>query len=96
VLQLAVTTGGTAAAYAEDGHNHHEIRTFLTPFEQTARLSRMHFAAPYVLHAALRADPAAHVAGFARLLSAWAEGRLGPEVFDRAILTHDSLPLTAG
>lgn len=96
ILHLAVTTGGTAAAYAPGGHNHHEIRTFLTLFEQTARLSGMRFAAPYVLHGALRADPADHAAGFARLLAAWAAGRVGPEVFDRAILTHDTLPLTEG
>lgn len=96
VLQLAVTTGGTAQAYSPGGHNHHELRTFLTPFEQTARLSGMRFAAPYVLHAALRADPAAHAAGFARLLAAWADGRVDPQVFDRAILTHDTLPVTEG
>lgn len=96
VLQLAVTTGGTAVAYTPGGHNHHELRTFLTPFEQTARLCRMRFAAPYVLHGALRADPAEHAAGFARLLRGWTEGRIGAEVFDRAILTHDTLPLTEG
>lgn len=96
VLQLAITTGGTDAAYSPGGHNHHEIRTFLTPFEQTARLCGMGFAAPYVLHGALRADPAAHALGFARLLQGWAEGRVGPQVFDRAILTHDTLPLTEG
>lgn len=93
VLQLAITTGGTSAAYLPGGHNHHEIRTFLTPFEQTARLSGMRFAAPYVLHAALRTDPAAHAAGFARLLAAWAAGRVAEDVFARPILTHDSLPI---
>lgn len=96
VLQLAITTGGTAQAYSAGGHNHHEIRTFLTPFEQTARLCGMRFAAPYLLHGALRTDPAAHSAGFARLLRGWAEGQIGPEVFDRAILTHDTLPLIRG
>ncbi len=96
VLQLAVSTGSTAAAYSAGGHNHHEIRTFLTPFEQTARLSGMRFAAPYILHGALRADPAAHAEGFARLLAAWAGGFVLPAVFDRAILTHDTLPVTEG
>lgn len=96
VLQLAITTGGTDAAYSTGGLNHHEIRTFLTPFEQTARLCGMRFAAPYVLHGALRVDPAAHANGFARLLQGWAEGRLDAQVFDRAILTHDTLPLTEG
>lgn len=96
VLQLAVTTGGTEAAYAPGGHNHHEIRTFLTPFEQTARLSGMRFAAPYVLHGALRTEPDAHAAGFARLLSAWAGGRMGDGAFARPILTHDTMPIHEG
>jgi glutathione-regulated potassium-efflux system ancillary protein KefG len=96
VLQLAVTTGGTAAAYALGGHNHHEIRTFLTPFEQTARLAGLRFAAPYVLHGALRQDPSGHAAGFGRLLRGWAGGRVDAAVFDRAILTHDTLPLIEG
>ena len=93
VLQLAITTGGTAQAYTPGGHNHFEIRTFLTPFEQTARLSGMRFAPPYVLHGALRADPAPHVAGFARLLARWASG--APDAVPDAvpgnipILTHD-------
>lgn len=96
VLQLAVTTGGTSDAYRAGGHNHHEIRTFLTPFEQTARLSGMRFAAPYVLHAALRTDPSAHAAGFARLLDAWTMGWVADEVFSVPVLTHDSLPIREG
>jgi glutathione-regulated potassium-efflux system ancillary protein KefG len=96
VLQLAVTTGGTSEAYRPGGHNHHEIRTFLTPFEQTARLSGMRFAAPYVLHAALRTDPTSHAEGFARLLAAWVAGRVDDGVFSRPILTHDTLPIREG
>lgn len=96
VLHLAVTTGGSSGAYTPGRHNHHDIRTFLAPFEQTARLSGMRFAAPYLPHGALRADPAAHATGFARLLAAWAAGRMGEEAFARPILTHDTLPITEG
>ncbi len=96
VLQLAITTGGTAEAYRPGGHNHYEIRTFLTPFEQTARLSGMRFAAPYVLHGALRREPADHAQGFARLLRGWATGRVDEAVFAHPILTHDTLPIPEG
>ncbi|MFN4160259.1 MAG: NAD(P)H-dependent oxidoreductase [Gemmobacter sp.] len=96
VLHLAVTTSGSSGAYTPGGHNHLDIRTFLTPFEQTARLSGMRFAAPYLLHGALRADPAPHAAGFARLLAAWAAGRMGEDAFARPILTHDTLLITEG
>lgn len=94
VLQIAVTAGGTADAYSPGGHNHHDLRTFLTPFEQTARLCGMAFPAPYVLNGALRADPSAHAAGFARLLTALREGTLDlPAAQAMALMTHDTLPI---
>lgn len=94
VLQLAVTTGGPQDAYSAEGYQHYELRTFLTPFEQAARLAQMRFLAPYVLHGALRADPAAHAQGFLRLLTALRDERLDLKAAESAdILTHDTLPL---
>jgi Putative NADPH-quinone reductase (modulator of drug activity B) len=95
VLQLAVTTGGPQDAYSTEGYQHYELRTFLTPFEQAARLAQMRFLAPYVLHGALRADPQAHALGFLRLMTALRDDRLDLMAAQTAdILTHDTLPLT--
>lgn len=96
-LMLAISAGGPQEAYRPEGYQHFTLRTFLAPFEQTARLCQMRFLAPYVQHGALRADPGPHSEGFVRLLRALRDGRLD---LDRAaqaeILTHDALPLTKG
>ncbi|MBV7394058.1 NAD(P)H-dependent oxidoreductase [Mameliella sediminis] len=94
-LMLALSAGGPQDAYNPEGYQHFPLRTFLTPFEQTARLCQMHFLPPYVQYGALRADPAPHAKGFATLLKALRDDRLdlprAPEV-----LTHDTLPLIEG
>ena len=93
-LMLAVTAAGAETAYSPEGYQHHSLRTFLTPFEQTARLSGMRFAAPYVMYDALRSDTAEHVAGFARLLGALRDDTCDLGRAERAdILTHDTLPI---
>lgn len=94
-LMLAVTTGGPQDAYTTTGYQHFELRTFLTPFEQTANLCQMQFLAPYVMHSALKDAPEPHAAGFERLLSALAQDRLDLAAARAAdILTHDTLPIT--
>ena len=100
-MMLAVTAAGPADAYTADGYQHYSLRTFLTPFEQTARLCRMKFAAPYVLYGSLRApdtgqvDP--HVDGYRELLKAIRDDRYD---FDAAVIREtvgfDSLPLLEG
>ena len=81
ILMQAVTAAGSAEAYTEAGYQHFPLRTFLTPMEQTARLCKMRYGAPYVLHSALKAPDAGavapHVAGFVDLLQA-----LRDETFD--------------
>lgn len=71
-LMLALTTGGPEEAYGETGYNHFDLRTLLTPWEQTARLCQMTFLPPYVLFAALKAPQEAraqpHIDGFTTLL----------------------------
>lgn len=93
-LMLAVTAAGPAEAYASGGYQHFPLRTFLTPFEQTARLSKMRFAAPYVLHSALKTDAAPHAAGFADLLEALRDDRFDLDAAEAAdCLYHSSLPI---
>lgn len=96
-VMFALTAAGAAEAYAPDGYQHYPLRTFLTPLEQTARLSKMDFLAPYVLHGSLRApddgglEP--HVAGYVALLTALRDDGYDLE---RAVgmdcVTHDCLP----
>ncbi|MFS4439546.1 NAD(P)H-dependent oxidoreductase [Paracoccaceae bacterium GXU_MW_L88] len=94
-LMLAVTAGEPAEGYSAEGVQRHSLRTFLTPYEQTARVAQMRFAAPYVFHDALTGTPHPHAEGFARLLTAIRDDRYD---FARAeaaeIITHDSLPIT--
>jgi glutathione-regulated potassium-efflux system ancillary protein KefG len=49
-LLCAITAGGGAAAYRHEGYNRFTIRELLAPIEQTARLCRMDYLPPYVVH----------------------------------------------
>lgn len=96
-LMLAVTASAPKDAYSPQGYQHFPLRTFLTPFEQTARLSQMRFAAPYVLYDSQSVDPADHANGFARLLTAIRDDEYDLERAEQAeFVTHDTLPLTQG
>jgi len=97
-LMLAITAAGSEEAYTPAGYQHYPLRTFLTPLEQTARLCKMAFAAPYVLHASLQAkeegEIAAHTAGYVRLLEAIRDDSYDFErTANRDIVTHDDLPI---
>jgi glutathione-regulated potassium-efflux system ancillary protein KefG len=50
VLLSAVTAGGPEATYGPEGINRHAIEEFLRPFEATARLCRMRWLPPFVVH----------------------------------------------
>lgn len=97
-MMLALTAAGSLDAYTPEGYQHYPIRTFLTPLEQTARLCKMHFPAPYVLHGALAAQAngeiTPHAEGFARLLQAIRDDRYDFEAaVARDIVTYDTLPI---
>ena len=97
-MMLAVTGAGPEEAYTQNGYQHYPLRTFLTPFEQTARLCKMQFPAPYVLYSSLRAPDAGlvepHVAGYRQLLEAIRDDRYD---FDAAaqmeVIGFDNLPI---
>ena len=97
-MQLAVTAAGPEEAYTPGGYQHHKIRTFLTPLEQTARLCKMHFPAPYVLYASLRAPGAGlvepHVNGYRELLEAIRDDRYDfAAAEERDVIGFDTLPI---
>ncbi|MBX2839838.1 MAG: NAD(P)H-dependent oxidoreductase [Gammaproteobacteria bacterium] len=95
-LALAITAGGPEDAYTHTGYQKHELRTFLTPLEQTAKLCGMHFMLPYVLYSTLVVNDdtiEAHVNGYIRYLN---ELKSNPEPFDslgkaQSVLDHHSV-----
>ena len=74
IMMLALTAGGIEEAYTPNGYQHYPLRTFLTPLEQTARLCQMRFAAPYVLHGAIKAPGDGAVPPHVARVRAAAEG----------------------
>jgi glutathione-regulated potassium-efflux system ancillary protein KefG len=70
-LQSAVTAGGSDTAYGPEGLNRHSIGEFLRPFEQTARLCRMRWLPPFVVHGTHLLEPpdlARHAGAYRALL----------------------------
>lgn len=53
-----ITTGGSAAAYSQQGYNFYTLRQLLAPIEQTAKLCKMVFLPPYVVHGTHAITPA--------------------------------------
>jgi glutathione-regulated potassium-efflux system ancillary protein KefF len=56
IFQLSVTTGGDAQAYSAEGMHGFPFESFLPPYQATAKLCRMQYAPPLVLHRAVRAS----------------------------------------
>ncbi len=50
IIFNTLTAGGTKDTYAEGSQNGCTIRQFLIPFEQTARLCKMTYIPPFVVH----------------------------------------------
>ncbi len=98
-MMLAITAAGPVEAYTAEGYQHFTLRTFLTPLEQTARLCKMSFPAPYVLYSSLKAPSEGqvppHVDGYVKLIEAIRDDRydfIGAA--DRDVVTHDTLPIS--
>lgn len=97
IMQLALTTGGNEQAYTVEGFQGASLRTFLSPFEQTAKLCGMRFLAPYVLYGALNVDPQDHAAGFAEWLTALVADQADLDAAQSAeTLSRQQLPVLAG
>ncbi|MCH2165676.1 MAG: NAD(P)H-dependent oxidoreductase [Marinovum sp.] len=100
-MMLAISTGGSEAAYTPDGYQHHTLRAFLVPLEQTANLCKMHFAPPYALYGALLAEPdheiADHAKGYGALLNAIRDDRYDfAAAGAQDVVTHDTLAIAEG
>ncbi len=95
---LVTSTGGSAQAYSETGHNHHPLDSFLLPLQVTAQVCGLRWLPPQVLHAAHRASDAAiqaHAELFLKRLSHypdWCESLAVPTVGDEAEVELDERP----
>ena len=97
-LMQAISAAGPEDAYSASGYQHFELRRFLTPMEQTARLCGMRYLAPYPLFGALQAPQdgrlAPHIAGYRTVLEALRDDRLDLDAAVAAeLLDADALPL---
>jgi putative NADPH-quinone reductase len=97
-MMLAVTAGGPPEAYSSQGYQRFAFRTFLTPLEQTARLCKMRFLAPYVLFDSIRAIDdgriGPHAESYATLLSALRDDACDLSAAEaRDVIEASSLPI---
>jgi len=79
VLFSAITTGGGEEAYRREGSNRFTVRELLAPIEQTARLCRMEYLPPFVVHGThclTEIDIGRHASDYRRVLEALRDGRL--------------------
>ncbi|MCB0284289.1 MAG: NAD(P)H-dependent oxidoreductase [Calditrichaeota bacterium] len=53
----AITTGGKKEAYSSDGFHGCTVRQLLLPIEKTAKLCRMQYLPPFVVHGTHAIDP---------------------------------------
>lgn len=73
IFAQAVTTGGGKDAYCGGGKNHHTVREFLLPFEQSARLCGMAWMNPFVVYGTADLKNADDFESVARAYREWLE-----------------------
>jgi glutathione-regulated potassium-efflux system ancillary protein KefG len=81
-MVCALSTGGRAEAYVQEGYNRFTVRQFLAPLEQTARLCGMRFLPPWVVYGTHRlgeAEIREAVRRYAVLLGGLVQDRLPTE-----------------
>jgi len=93
----AVTTGGAKTAYCSMGKNNFDLRTLLSPLEQTAMLCGMKFLPPYVLFEAQQAASedrlTPHEVGYRRLIEAIRDDQLSLDSVQKEhLLYYENLP----
>ncbi|HEX7847807.1 MAG TPA: NAD(P)H-dependent oxidoreductase [Chitinophagaceae bacterium] len=92
----SISTGGKKEAYCTTGRNHYSIPELLAPFEQTARLCRMDYLPPFVVHGTHRladADIELHAVQYEQLLVALTNDRISEEEYRKAKYLNDIYPI---
>ncbi len=80
VALQAITAGGGEEAYCAGGQNAYTIRELLAPFQQTCRLCRMEYLAPFAVYGThsitTEEDMLHHTEDYRRLIEALRDGRV--------------------
>ena len=80
----ATTTGGRVSAYEPGGFNGFSARRYLLPFEQTAKLCKMRFLPPFVVHGAHRMDLAKmdlYAGEYEKFMLELVAGKIDPDAY---------------
>ena len=94
-MLLAITAAGPEDAYSPGGYQRHSMRDFLRPLEQTARLCRMIYLAPFVVYGTLgmtRDRLHEHARNYRRFLEALRDGRLNLDAAGESGIRVAGLP----
>lgn len=88
----AISTGGSDTAYARTGYNFFSIGELLAPIEQTARLCRMEWLPPFVVHSSLTREYARfqdEAERYASVISSLRDGKLDSTIVRDRRTIHD-------
>lgn len=92
----AISAGASQPVYTRAGRNRFTVREFLAPFEQTARLCKMEYLPPFVVHGTHRitdSDADFYAVQYEQLLIAIVNNRLSPAQLGAAAYLNDLLPI---
>jgi glutathione-regulated potassium-efflux system ancillary protein KefG len=94
MLMSAISTGGSSTAYSTAGSSPYTLRQYLAPFHQTARLCRMEYLPPFVVHGShqLKTNDIAKYSGqYREVLEKLRDNGLTPEERNFATYMNDIL-----
>ncbi len=94
-LQCVVTAGGPETAYGPDGFNQVPIRTFLLPIEATARLCRLQYLPPWIVHGSHRLESPS-IAQAAERYRSFLEAAVGDRIDWSTEAAHDHFDALTG
>jgi len=97
IIFNAISTGGRQEAYRQDGYNRYTMEDFLRPFEQTARLCKMRYWPPFVVHGVHRMEPAdiqLHAVQYEELLIALQHDRISAEEIQGVRYLNELTPIS--
>ena len=92
----AISCGGSREVYRSEGRNRFTVPHFLAPFDQTARLCRMEFLPPFVVHGTHRlneADIELCAVQYEQLLAALTHQRISPLEWSTVEYMNDLVPI---
>jgi glutathione-regulated potassium-efflux system ancillary protein KefG len=99
MLLNVISTGGSESSYSREGLNKFTMRELLAPIEQTARLCKMSFLPPFVIHgthAFEDVEIGRHATDYRRLMQGFRDGRIDLERARKMNRINSDLDLVLG